>query len=398
MKFFKVFTKCFSRQDIEEEQVSQEDIENEDQSNGDNAVPWICLFENPGLQHIGRKILLEVPFHLEFRPFKYRNKKNFLACRLVCKTFKDIIDNPSFWLQKMEMNFTLDHQLWKTLIDKAKAAQETMKSSEVLALKDLEMDISRMLKKMYIIRNVWSKIMEENRELFVNIDLLEKLLPFQGEEKYFIDAKNHLGLSWRGRSPPQLVKVLKRVADWQLFESLMKNVAMFGTSDLVSFMLKIGMDEFLTEEELEGTKLHIWVPHHSVYYSHRCDHENGNPTLCGRECEMVRELKVFLPYGLTSERLNPEQKYPISWILVQLAALYSNWEIVKLLLPCIQIDKLNIDPDSRDVPSLFYERYETFEEMLKSSCEDHQGYNLFIHNFNAFFKRSMKARVVPIYD
>ena len=95
---------------------------------------------------------------------------------------------------------------------------------------------------------------------------------------------------------------------------------------------------------------------------------------------------------------NPEQKYPISWILVQLAALYSNWEVVKILLPCIQIDKLNIHPDSRDVPSLFYERYETFEEMLKSSCEDHQGYNLFIHNFNAFFKRSMKARVVPIYD
>ena len=116
MKFFQFFTKCFSRQDIEDEQVSQEDIENEDQSNGDNAVPWICLFENPGLQHIGRKILLEVPFHLEFRPFEYRNKKNFLGCRLVCKTFKDVIDDPSFWLQKMELNFTLDYQLWKKLV------------------------------------------------------------------------------------------------------------------------------------------------------------------------------------------------------------------------------------------------------------------------------------------
>ena len=71
MKFFKVLTKCFSRQDIEEDEeelVSQDDIENEDQSNGDNFVPWICLFENPGLQHIGRRILLEIPFHLEFQP------------------------------------------------------------------------------------------------------------------------------------------------------------------------------------------------------------------------------------------------------------------------------------------------------------------------------------------
>ena len=371
MKFFKVFSECFSNKE------SQEGIENEDNS----IPPWICLFENPGLQHIGRKILLGVPFSIAFRPFK----KNFLACRLVCKTFKDIIDDPSFWLQKLKRYCVIDHhQLWKKLIVKTKAAQE--KST------NLEMDVSRMLKKMYIIRYIWLWIFDDVHGWSSNIDLLEKILPFQGEEKYFNDALNHL--SFYG-SPPQLVKVLERVADWQLFGSPMKNAAMFGTSDLVSFMLKIGMDEFLTKEEIEGTKLRIWVPHNSAY--HRCDH-GPQRSLCQRECEMVRELNVFIPYGLISERLNPEQKYPISWILVQLAALYSNWEVVKLLLPYIQIDKLNIHPDSRDVPSLFYEGYQSFEAMLEDGCEDHKGYNQFIHDFNAFFKHSMKARVIPIYD
>ena len=237
--------------------------------------------------------------------------------------------------------------------------------------------------------------MDELHELSLNIDVLEKILPLQ-EGRYFIDALDNLG--WRG-CPPQLVKVLKRVADWQLFRSPMKNVAMFGNFELVSFLLKIGMDEFLTEEEMEGTKLYIWVPHNGVYYDqidHRCFHYPQEKS-CKRECDMVNELKIFVPYGLISERLNPEEKYPISWILVQLAALYSNWEVVKLLLPYIQIDKLNINPDSRDVPA-FYMYYETFEEMLEDSCENYKGSNQFIDTFNAFFKRAMEARIVPIYD
>ena len=65
------------------------------------------LFNNQGYLHISEKIFL----HL--------NKKSILACRLVNSSWKNIIDNPIFWVKKCDQK-GISKDLHNTLIETIK--------------------------------------------------------------------------------------------------------------------------------------------------------------------------------------------------------------------------------------------------------------------------------------
>ena len=88
-----------------------------------------------GLQHISESI------------FEFLDKINLLNCRLVCKSWKKLLNNPNFWLKKLEtedvpnvlelMNKSLKtrlsiHKTWKNLAQKLKNDQSEEEFALVL--------------------------------------------------------------------------------------------------------------------------------------------------------------------------------------------------------------------------------------------------------------------------
>ena len=88
-----------------------------------------------GLQHISESI------------FEFLDKINLLNCRLVCKSWKKLLNNPNFWLKKLEtedvpnvlelMNKSLKtrlsiHKTWKYLARKLKNDQSEVEFALVL--------------------------------------------------------------------------------------------------------------------------------------------------------------------------------------------------------------------------------------------------------------------------
>ena len=48
-----------------------------------------CLTNNPGLQHIAENIFIRL------------DQETLFACRIVAPTWKNILNNPMFWLKKL---------------------------------------------------------------------------------------------------------------------------------------------------------------------------------------------------------------------------------------------------------------------------------------------------------
>ena len=64
--------------------------------------------KNPGLQHVSEDI------------FKLLDNKSLLDCRLVNSSWKNILDQPMFWLKNLDkQNLPLDIQKsWENLVEK----------------------------------------------------------------------------------------------------------------------------------------------------------------------------------------------------------------------------------------------------------------------------------------
>ena len=80
---------------------------------------------NPGFEHLGQKIL------------RHLKKKNLLALRLVNNSTKDFVDNPKFWLKKMNYkNRELMelHEAWSKLIKKVEEEHPDLKKNIALNL------------------------------------------------------------------------------------------------------------------------------------------------------------------------------------------------------------------------------------------------------------------------
>ena len=66
-----------------------------------------AITEIPGLQHISEDV------------FKLLNHKDLMNCRLVNSSWKNILDQPKFWLEKLNRNYIWNVSIiWKLLAKK----------------------------------------------------------------------------------------------------------------------------------------------------------------------------------------------------------------------------------------------------------------------------------------
>ena len=79
------------------------------------------LFNNPGYSHIAEKILW------------YLDHNSQLRCKLVCRSWKALIDKPQFWIKKcypiFKKSFQYDHRdIWLEIANEMKVSETGQKS------------------------------------------------------------------------------------------------------------------------------------------------------------------------------------------------------------------------------------------------------------------------------
>ena len=87
-----------------------------------SEMPFEKITKNPGLHHIAEDI------------FKFLNKKSLMNCRLMNKSWKEVLDHSMFWLKMMEAENVPEDLIssWKTLIQELD--NEQLSQDFVLAL------------------------------------------------------------------------------------------------------------------------------------------------------------------------------------------------------------------------------------------------------------------------
>ena len=110
--------------------------------------PLESLLTNPGFEHIGIKILMDL------------NKKNLLNLRLVSHSFKNFVDNPSFLLKRLKFASTgirtsnkrkrsMElYEVWNKLIQKVEEKNYDLESN-------LKLNLIRMVNKPCGVRNLF---------------------------------------------------------------------------------------------------------------------------------------------------------------------------------------------------------------------------------------------------
>ena len=79
------------------------------------------FFLNPGLCHIGKSILM------------FLDHKSLISCRSVCKSWKNIIDNPRFWGKKcaqVDLIFSKTQNNWIEMIKKIEENEDPVQEIE----------------------------------------------------------------------------------------------------------------------------------------------------------------------------------------------------------------------------------------------------------------------------
>ena len=340
----------------------------EDTSSSSYWIEWIQLFKNPGLNHIGTEILLGLD-----------DIEDIIACRLVAKDFQSIIDNPQFWFMKMEQKRFLrstDLVLWKALL-------EIIQSRELM----LEYNLTLIMMKMYRIRLIWHDVFKYR--LNFTLRSLQNVLPAKHakELRDIYYGFRYWFKKYFEAIPPELMDVLVKVSKWQIWKNPLKNTAMFGDHQLMKLMLEVGMRDFLIqgEDEAYGSRVRLWVP----LSWPSCKQTDYEIHYCDGKCEMTKMFKSMVPHEVVFDRYT-EDCNDISWTLLELAGLYHHWEVAKLLVPYVPIDRLNIHPNYRNVRNVTEMGYRNYQAYLQDSCLDKK----LIVSICSFYEHSMQGKII----
>ena len=334
----------------------------------DTPTYWIQLFNNPGLNHIGKKILLEVD-----------DIEDILSCRLVTKDFQSLVDNPQFWFMKMQRHQFLssaDMVPWKFLL-------ELIKSNELM----LEYNISHLMMKMYRIREVWKYVFRGRLNICL-LDLRNVLPAKQAKELGYKYCSIRASSYYHYEAiPSDLMGILKKMAFWQTWKNPLKNAAMFGDHQLMKLMLDIGMEKFLIqgEDEADGPGVRLWIPLFSV----KCVRPDPKIQFCDVDCNLRDIFRSMVPHQVVFDRYTKECDH-LSWTLLELAGLYHHWDVAKLLAPYVPIDRLNIHPNYRNVRYVTEKGYANYQAYLQDSCLD----KTLIASICGFYRMSMQAEFI----
>ena len=89
----------------------------------ENSQNYLQSFvTNPGFQHLGEQIL------------RHLNKKTALSLRSVNHSCKKFVDNPRFWLKKLNYKNIKLHEAWSSLIQKVKEENADLEEIVVVTL------------------------------------------------------------------------------------------------------------------------------------------------------------------------------------------------------------------------------------------------------------------------